>query len=165
MAHPGSAPGTVTLTIDGKEVTVPAGTTIFDAARMNGVHIPVLCHQQNETPVGVCRMCVVDVNQRTYAAACIRTADPGMVVRTHSQPVREARKTLLEMLIADHPTPCVRQQRTADCELEKLAHEYGVSHSRYPVREVRSEEHTSELQSHSDLVCRLLLEKKKQHAY
>ena len=136
MATPGASPGTVTLTIDGKEVTVPAGTTIFDAARMNGVHIPVLCHQQNETPVGVCRMCVVDVNQRTYAAACIRTADPGMVVRTHSQPVREARKTLLEMLIADHPTPCVRQQRTADCELEKLAHEYGVSHSRYPVREV-----------------------------
>ncbi|HMC31997.1 MAG TPA: 2Fe-2S iron-sulfur cluster-binding protein, partial [Candidatus Angelobacter sp.] len=136
MANPGAAPGTVTLTIDGKEVTVPAGTTIFDAARMNGVHIPVLCHQQNETPVGVCRMCVVDVNQRTYAAACIRAADPGMVVRTHSQPVREARKTLLEMLIADHPTPCVRQQRTADCELEKLAHEYGVSHSRYPVREV-----------------------------
>src|SRR2546421_292162 len=95
MPHPNSALGTVTLTIDGKEVTVPAGTTIFDAARMNGIHIPVLCHQQNETPVGVCRMCVVDVNQRTYAAACIRNADPGMVVRTHSQPVREARKTFV----------------------------------------------------------------------
>ena len=52
------------LTIDGREVSVPAGTTVFDAARMNGVSIPTLCHQQNETPVGVCRVCLVEAGGR-----------------------------------------------------------------------------------------------------
>jgi len=60
------------LTIDGTPVSVPVGTTIFDAARTNGIAIPTLCHQQNENPVGVCRVCVVDVGQRVYAASCIR---------------------------------------------------------------------------------------------
>ena len=72
----------IQLTIDGKQVSVPAGTTIFDAARMNGIPIPTLCHQQNENPVGVCRVCVVDVGQRVYAASCIRQAEAGMTVKT-----------------------------------------------------------------------------------
>ena len=54
----------IELTIDGKKVSVDPGTTVFDAARMNGIPIPTLCHQQNETPVGVCRVCVVDVGGR-----------------------------------------------------------------------------------------------------
>ena len=61
----------VNLTIDGHEVVVPAGTTIFDAARMSGITIPTLCHQQNETPVGVCRLCVVDVGAaRLHRVVC-----------------------------------------------------------------------------------------------
>ena len=111
---------TVTLTIDGREVTVPRGTTIFDAARMNGVPIPTLCHQQNQTPVGVCRVCVVDVGARVYAAACIRECDPGMVVKTNIEPVQQARKTLVELLMSDHPSPCARQQASSDCELETM---------------------------------------------
>jgi len=128
--------GSVFVTIDDKRVVVPAQTTIFDAARMNGISIPVLCHQQNETPIGVCRMCVVDVNARTYTAACIRQVDPNMVVKTDTPPLRAARKTLLELMMADHPTPCVREQRTHDCELERLAREYGCSDPRYARREV-----------------------------
>ncbi len=62
--HSMSPDGQVELTIDGKKVSVAAGTTVFDAARMNGIAIPTLCHQQNETPVGVCRVCVVDVGAR-----------------------------------------------------------------------------------------------------
>src|SRR5881394_4440340 len=89
----------ITLTIDGKEVIVPKGTSIFDAARMNGIEIPVLCHQQNETPVGVCRMCVVDVGARAYAAACIRQVDPGMLVNTQTDEVLAARKTLLDLMM------------------------------------------------------------------
>ena len=73
---------TITLTIDGRDVSVPKGTTIFDAARLNGIPIPTLCHQQNQTPVGVCRVCVVDVGARVYAAACIRECEPGMKVKT-----------------------------------------------------------------------------------
>lgn len=111
----------VTLTIDGRQISVPRGTTIFDAARMNGIPIPTLCHQQNQTPVGVCRVCVVDVGARVYAAACIRECDPGMVVKTDIKPVTDARRTLVELLMSDHPSPCARQQASGDCELETLA--------------------------------------------
>ncbi|HMF92244.1 MAG TPA: 2Fe-2S iron-sulfur cluster-binding protein, partial [Candidatus Angelobacter sp.] len=113
MSRPAEpASSMVQLTIDGQPVTVPAGTTIFDAARMNGIEIPVLCHQQNENPVGVCRVCVVDVGGRAYQAACIRPAEAGMVVHSKSKEVEAARKTLLELMMADHPTPCARQQHT-----------------------------------------------------
>ena len=65
----------VNLTIDGLAVTVPEGTTIFDAARLNGIAIPTLCHQQNETPVGVCRVCVVEAGGRVLTASCVRPAE------------------------------------------------------------------------------------------
>ena len=124
----------ITLTIDGRDVTVPRGTTIFDAARMNGIAIPTLCHQQNQTPVGVCRVCVVDVGARVYAAACIRECDPGMKVKTGTEPVVRARNTLVELLMADHPSPCARQQASGDCELEAMAKASGVSEARYARR-------------------------------
>src|ERR1700758_1921519 len=100
----------ITLTIDGKPVTVPAGTTIFDAARMNGDPIPTLCHQQNENPVGVCRVCVVDVGARVYAASWLRQAEAGKTVKTTAEPLEGVRQTLLELLMDDHPSPCTRQQ-------------------------------------------------------
>ena len=81
----------IELTIDGKKVSVPAGTTVFDAARMNDIDIPTLCHQQNEKPVGVCRVCVVDVGARVFAASCVRPAEQGMVVTTNSDSVKRAR--------------------------------------------------------------------------
>ena len=77
----------VELTIDGRKVSVPAGTTIFDAARMHDVAIPTLCHQQNEKPVGVCRVCVVDVGARVYTPSCIRPVEPGMVVNRSEEVV------------------------------------------------------------------------------
>src|ERR1700738_4741840 len=93
----------VQLTIDGMPVTVPLGTTVFDAARMQGIQIPTLCHQQNETPGGVCRVCVVDVGGRVFAASCVRPAENKMVVNTNSEKVRKARRTLVELLMSDHP--------------------------------------------------------------
>src|ERR1700745_193613 len=102
----------VHVTIDGQEMTVPEGTTVFDAARLNDIPIPTLCHQQNETPVAVCRVCVVDVNARVYAASCIRQCEQNMVVKTKTEGVEAARKGLVELLMSDHPTPCVRQQHT-----------------------------------------------------
>ena len=124
----------IELTIDGTKVSVPAGTTLFDAARLNGIPIPTLCHQQNETPVGVCRVCVVDVGQRVYAASCIRLAEPGMNVKTCSEPVQAARHTLLELLMSDHPSPCARQLHSGDCELERLAAAAGIAEPRFPRR-------------------------------
>src|SRR5579863_5804432 len=124
----------VELTIDGVQVTVPEGTTVFDAARSNGIPIPTLCHQQNETPVGVCRVCVVDVGGRVLAASCVRPAENKMVVSTNSEKVLRARRTLVELLMADHPSPCARQRQSNDCELETLARLEGVTQPRFPRR-------------------------------
>jgi CRP-like cAMP-binding protein/Pyruvate/2-oxoacid:ferredoxin oxidoreductase delta subunit/ferredoxin len=123
----------VQLTIDGLQVSVPEGTSVFDAARMHGIAIPTLCHQQNETPVGVCRVCVVDVEKaRVLAASCVRPAENNMVVHTNSERVLRARKTLVEMLMADHPSPCARQRQSNDCELETLARLEGITEPRFP---------------------------------
>jgi CRP-like cAMP-binding protein/Fe-S-cluster-containing dehydrogenase component len=129
-----NAAGLIELTIDGKKIVVPPGTTVFDAARMNDIAIPTLCHQQNETPVGVCRVCVVDVGARVFAASCVRPVESGMVVTTSSEKVKQARNTLVELLMADHPTPCARQQSSGDCELEALAKQSGISQPRYSRR-------------------------------
>lgn len=128
----GSIPANhVELTIDGKVVSVPKGTTIFDAARAQGIAIPTLCHQQNENPVGVCRVCVVDVGQRVYAASCIREVEQGMTVKTNTDAVTGVRRTLIELLMSDHPSPCARQQRSGDCELERLAAQSGMGKPRF----------------------------------
>src|SRR2546430_863422 len=126
MATSAAPPGVVDITIDGAAIRVPAGTTVFDAARMNGVSIPTLCHLQNETPVGVCRLCLVDTGARVLSAACVRPVEPGMKVATNSEKVLSARKTLLELLMADHPSPCARQKNSGDCELETLAQAAGI---------------------------------------
>ena len=131
-----NATPSIQLTIDGIPVSVAVGTTIFDAARVNGVPIPTLCHQQNENPVGVCRVCVVDIGQRVYAASCIRQAEAGMTVKTCTEPVLAARHTLVELLLSEHPSPCARQQHSGDCELEQLAVAAGIEHSRFPKRAV-----------------------------
>jgi CRP-like cAMP-binding protein/Fe-S-cluster-containing dehydrogenase component len=124
----------VELTIDGRAVRVPAGTNVYDAARVNGIAIPTLCHLQSQTPVGVCRLCVVDTGARVLSAACVRAVEPGMKVSTNSEKVLAARRTLLELLMADHPSPCARQQHSGDCELETLATQAGVGAPRFPKR-------------------------------
>ncbi|HEY0702549.1 MAG TPA: cyclic nucleotide-binding domain-containing protein [Candidatus Acidoferrales bacterium] len=126
-----SAGPMIDLTVDGKKVSVPAGTSVFDAARLHDIEIPTLCHQQNEKPVGVCRLCVVDVGARVLTASCVRPAEPGMVVQTNSAPVQQARKTLVELLMTDHATPCARERQSGDCELESLAKRYSVTQSRF----------------------------------
>lgn len=88
----------VTLTIDGQQVTVPAGTTVLDAAASVGIEIPVVCYHPHLTANGLCRVCSVDVGRRLQAAACVTHVAEGMVVNTGSEPVRRARRTILEML-------------------------------------------------------------------
>ena len=136
MTTPNTPAGLIDITIDGAAIRVPAGTTVFDAARMNGVSIPTLCHLQNETPVGVCRLCLVDTGARVLSAACVRPVEPGMKVSTNSEKVLSARKTLLELLMADHPSPCARQKNSGDCELETLARAAGIKEPRFAKRTV-----------------------------
>ena len=129
-------PGMIEISIDGKSARVSSGTTVFDAARMNGINIPTLCHLQNQTPVGVCRLCVVDTGARVLSASCVRPVEPAMKVVTNSEKVLNARKTLLELLMSDHPSPCARQEKSGDCELEALAKAAGITQPRFAKRMV-----------------------------
>jgi NADH dehydrogenase/NADH:ubiquinone oxidoreductase subunit G len=88
----------ITLTIDGQEVTVPAGTTIYDAAKQAGIDIPVICYHPHLSANGLCRLCSVDVGWRVQAAACVTAVAEGMEVNTQSDDVVRGRRTILEML-------------------------------------------------------------------
>jgi len=116
----------VTLTIDGQQVTVPAGTTIWEAARDADIDIPVLCHADGMEPVGVCRMCVVDVGERVLAPSCMRECQSDMKVDASSLKVERHRKVLTELLLSEHPVPCARELSSGDCELEALGRQYGL---------------------------------------
>jgi formate dehydrogenase major subunit len=117
----------LTLTIDGRQVTVPEGTSIWDAARGLGIPIPVLCHDPRLRPVGVCRMCVVEVQgARTLQASCVRPCEAGMDVKTQSPVVERNRAMLADLLLRDHPTPCARETSTGDCDLEALGRRYAL---------------------------------------
>jgi len=130
---PNGAVETVELTIDGRTAVVPRGTTIWEAARRLGIEVPVLCHDPGMDPVAVCRVCVVEVQgSRVLPAACIRQCEPGMVVRTDTQRVDNSRKMVVELLMADHPTPCAKQRLSGSCELENMAHAYGAVRHRMP---------------------------------
>src|SRR5579871_6792316 len=96
---PGRPQGMVEITIDGKAVSVPEGSTLLDAARSIGIDTPTLCFLENLTPVNVCRICVVEVEgSRILVPACSRQAEPGMVVKTDSERVRLSRRLVLEFL-------------------------------------------------------------------
>src|ERR1700753_217534 len=101
VATPTEVTKNVTLKIDGREVTVRDGSTILRAAKQLGIEIPVLCHDERYDAVGVCRMCVVDVGARVYAAACVRPCEEGMDVKTATERVEHHRSILNQLLLAD----------------------------------------------------------------
>ena len=125
----GTSVRTVTAEIDGRSVTVPEGTTIYDAAKQAGVDIPVLCHNERYDPVGVCRMCVVDTGGRVLAAACVRPCEDGMTVKTDTDEVQSQRATLTELLISDQPPRAEdpKQTKTGDNLLLELADRFDVA--------------------------------------
>ncbi len=127
--QPTSITENVSLQIDGHQITVRDGTTILQAAAQLGITIPVLCHDDRYDPVGVCRMCVVDVGARVYAAACVRPCEEGMDVTTTSEGIERNRAALTELLLADQPPPAEdpKETTTGDNELLVLVRQYGVS--------------------------------------
>ena len=128
---------TVRLTIDKKEVVVPKGTTILDAAKSVGIIIPTLCYMKLEdlhfeNNPGACRICVVEVEgRRNLAPSCKTPCTEGMVVKTHTPRVMNARKTVMELLLSNHPAECLTCSSNGYCELQRLAHELGVRQIRY----------------------------------
>jgi formate dehydrogenase major subunit len=129
VEEPSTTVRTITAEIDGRTVTVPAGTSIYDAAKAVGVDIPVLCHNERYDPVGVCRMCVVDTGGRAFAAACVRPCEDGMTVRTDTPELNRSRATLTELLVADQPPRAEdpKQNKTGDNLLLELADRFGVA--------------------------------------
>ncbi len=129
-----SQTNTVTFSLDGKDVTVPEGTSIWDAANGQGFVIPHLCHKPAKSyrPDGNCRACVVEVEgERTLAASCIRPATEGMVVHTQSERAVKAREMVIELLAADQP----EIQHDASSHFNAMAEQVGVEQSRFPAKE------------------------------
>ena len=122
----------VKLTIDNKPVEVAEGTTILKAARQAGINIPTLCYfeldgMKFENKPGGCRVCVVEVEGRkNLAPACATDVMEGMVVHTHSARVINARKTVVELILSDHPNDCLQCSKSGDCELQTLAQKLGI---------------------------------------
>jgi formate dehydrogenase major subunit len=118
----------IELRIDGRDVRVPEGTTIWEAARQAGIEIPVLCHDPRMRPVGVCRMCVVEVGARTLAAACVRACEPGMIVSTTGAELDAHRACLTELLMSDQGDPALdaRERALGDNALLALARRYSA---------------------------------------
>ncbi len=116
----------ITLTIDGVEVSVPNGTTVLEAAKKAHIDIPTLCYLKEINAIGACRICVVDSGARSLQAACVLPATNGMVVKTNTPAVREARKVNLELILSDHDKKCLSCVRNQNCELQKLSYELGV---------------------------------------
>jgi iron-only hydrogenase group A len=122
----------VTLTINGQAVKADAGATILDAAKQAGMHIPTLCYHPDLRAEGVCRICVVEVQgQKTLCPACMYPVADGMVVSTHSPKVREARRMIVELMLANHPQDCLTCGKNQKCELQKLAQELGLQDVRF----------------------------------
>ena len=127
----------VNLTIDGIKVSVPAGSTVLEAARSANIQIPTLCYLKDVNQIGACRMCLVDTGARALAAACVMPVSEGMNVKTNTPAIREARKVNMELLLSNHDRNCLTCVRSRNCELQTLAEELGV-------REVRFEGKKSE---------------------
>jgi predicted molibdopterin-dependent oxidoreductase YjgC len=118
----------LTLTIDGKNVTVKAGATILEASQKAGVNIPTLCHDNALHPYGACRICMVEVEgpPRRMLPACTTPAAQGMSIVTSTPALAEARKAVLELLLINHPLDCPVCDKAGECRLQDLVHEYGL---------------------------------------
>ena len=115
----------INLTIDGLKVSVPEGTTILEAARTAGIDIPTLCFLKDINEAGDCRMCIVEVEgRRGFATSCIQKVEEGMVVKTNSKDVSEAREVVLDLILSNHHKDCLTCVRNGNCELQKLAQRY-----------------------------------------
>jgi predicted molibdopterin-dependent oxidoreductase YjgC len=122
----------VTLSIDGRSLSVPRGTTLWEAAQELGIDIPVLCHSPRMSPVGVCRLCVVDLGERVLAASCMRPCEEGMKARTDTPEVQAHRRMLTQLLLSDYPEQSRRDATTGDDALLGLARRLGIASQPFP---------------------------------
>ena len=126
------AENTVNLTIEGRPVSVPAGTSILEAAKYAGVLIPHYCYHPGLPIAGVCRMCLVEVEKMPkLAPSCATAVAEGQVVHVYSEKALEARKGVLEFLLINHPLDCPICDQSGECELQDYTFQEGRADSRY----------------------------------
>ncbi len=140
----------VTLNIDGKDVVTSSDSTILEAAKQVGIRLPSLCYEQRMEPYGACRICLVEVEgARGLLPGCYTTVTDGMVVHTNTEQLRRIRKTIIELLLSDHPQDCMTCESSGQCELQDLAYEYGVKEARF-----KGEQHHYDLLEDNPLIER-----------
>ncbi len=122
----------INITINGTPLSVPAGTTILEAARTMGMEIPTLCYMKGKNEIGACRICMVEVvGAKTLVAACVMPVSEGMEIKTRSERVLKARKRTIELIMSNHNCSCLSCDRSENCELQTLARNYGVEFDAY----------------------------------
>jgi len=141
---------TIKLQIDGSEVSVIEGTTIFQAAKSIGIEIPHLCYREDMPATSACRLCVVELDgAKNLVASCSYPVANNMVVRTKTERVIKVRRQVLELILSDHPFDCMTCEKSGDCNLEKYAYELGVSSTRF-----QGEQHTYPLDESNPFIIR-----------
>lgn len=124
--------GMVNLFIDGQEVQVKEGSTVLEAAQQAGIYIPTLCFLKDINQIGACRVCLVEIEKaRGLQPSCSYPVSEGMVVKTNTATVREARKAVVELILSNHPMECLTCNRSTNCELQALANQLGIKEIRF----------------------------------
>lgn len=143
-------PERIELTIDRKKCSGLPGQTILEVARENEIWIPTLCYEQRLEPYGACRVCIVQVEgARGFLPACTTEIDEGMRVTTSGDRIDSIRKTVIELLLSDHPVDCMTCESTGSCALQDLAYHYGIKESSY-----KGETHQYHLMDDNPLIDR-----------
>src|SRR3954468_6701816 len=120
------------LTIDGRAIEVPAGTTVLQACEMAGVEIPRFCYHDRLSIAGNCRMCLVEIEKTPKpVASCAMPVGEGMVVKTDSPMTKKARKNVMEFLLINHPLDCPICDQGGECDLQDEAMAYGMDRGRF----------------------------------
>jgi len=126
------APKLVSLTVDGKAVSAPAGTLLIEACKTVGIEVPSFCYYPNLSLQGACRMCLVKIEKMPkLQTACTTVIGEGMIVTTESDEIKQARKSMVEMLLGNHPLDCPVCDAGGECELQDMTFSYGAAESKY----------------------------------
>ena len=126
------APKLVNLTVDGQKVTAPAGTLLIEACKTVGIEVPSFCYYPNLSLQGACRMCLVRIEKMPkLQTACTTGITEGMVVTTDSDEIRQARKSMVELLLGNHPLDCPVCDAGGECELQDMTFSYGAAESKF----------------------------------
>lgn len=141
----------IKLEINGIAVEVAKGTTILKAAEQAGIEIPRFCYDEDLSLLGACRLCVVEVEgMQSLPASCVTTVSEGMKVQTESPAVIEARRTNLELIIANHPLDCMTCEKMGECKLAEYCYKYGVKESPF----AGGEQHNYALEDSNPFIVR-----------